>query len=195
VTRYGTQIADALAHAHDRGIVHRDLKGSTVMVTAEGRVKVLDFGLATRLDREEISELTLSYTLPGKQAGRNASVHGTGSFARAKGDHLSDLWSLGVLLYEAASGEATVSREHRLRGDLGDPARAAIPPLPSTVPHGLAAVIQRCLMKERVERTSARAKSRAALEAVRGRFWRAGTLWKKRGDLERWCRGGWNTSL
>src|SRR2546427_4146123 len=61
VTRYGTQIADALAHAHDRGIVHRDLKGSNVMVTPEGRVKVLDFGLATRLDREEISELTLSY--------------------------------------------------------------------------------------------------------------------------------------
>src|SRR5207249_5144209 len=64
VTRYGTQIADALAHAHDRGIVHRDLKGSNVMVTPEGRVKVLDFGLATRLDCEEISELTLSYASP-----------------------------------------------------------------------------------------------------------------------------------
>src|SRR5260370_5154443 len=62
VMRYGTQIADALAHAHDRGIVHRDLKGSNVMVTPEGRVNALDFGLATRLDREGITELTLSYT-------------------------------------------------------------------------------------------------------------------------------------
>lgn len=61
VTRCGTQIADSLAHAHDRGIVHRDLKGSNVMVTPGGRVKVLDFGLATRLEREELSELTLSH--------------------------------------------------------------------------------------------------------------------------------------
>src|SRR5579859_6798839 len=52
VTRYGAQIADALSHAADRGIAHRDLKGSNVMVTADGRVKVLDFGLATRIERE-----------------------------------------------------------------------------------------------------------------------------------------------
>ncbi len=62
VTRYGSQVADALAHAHDRGIVHRDLKGASVMVTPEGRVMVLDFGLATRLDRQEISDLTVSDT-------------------------------------------------------------------------------------------------------------------------------------
>jgi serine/threonine protein kinase len=52
VMRYGVQIADALAHAHDRGIVHRDLKGSNVMITAEGRVKVLDFGLSPTWPRK-----------------------------------------------------------------------------------------------------------------------------------------------
>src|SRR6266404_4902502 len=151
VTRYGTQIADALAHAHDRGIVHRDLKGSNVMVTAEGRVKVLDFGLATRLDREEISELTLSYdTLESKLVG-TLPYMSPEVLRGHKADHLSDLWALGVLLYEAAGGRLP------FRGNTGFEVTSAIlreppPPLPPTVPYGLAAVIQRCLMKEPAER-------------------------------------------
>src|SRR5262245_7712590 len=60
VTRYGVQIADALAHAHDRQIVHRDLKGANVVVTHDGRVKVLDFGLARRLDRATVDAITRS---------------------------------------------------------------------------------------------------------------------------------------
>src|SRR5260221_14297835 len=50
VERYGMQLADALSHAHSRGIVHRDLKSANVMVTPQGRLKVLDFGISRRMD-------------------------------------------------------------------------------------------------------------------------------------------------
>ena len=167
VTRYGMQISDALAHAHDRGIVHRDLKGANVMVTPEGRVKVLDFGLATRLDREEISELTLSYSsLESKLVG-TLPYMAPEVLRGQKGDQLSDVWSLGVLLYEAAAGRLP------FRGKTGFEVTSAIlreplPALPSTVPYGLAAVIQRCLMKQPAERYQRASEVRAALEAVQG---------------------------
>jgi serine/threonine protein kinase len=167
VTRYGTQIADALGHAHDRGIAHRDLKGSNVMVTAEGRVKVLDFGLATRMERDEVSEITLSYdTLESKLVGTLPYI-APEVLRGQKGDHLSDLWAFGVLLYEAAAGKLP------FRGNTGFELTSAIlreppPPLPPTVPYGLAAIIQRCLMKEPAERYQRASEVRAALEAIQG---------------------------
>src|SRR6266849_2650313 len=167
VMRYGTQIADALAHAHDRGIVHRDLKSSNVMVTPEGRVKVLDFGLATRLDRDEISELTLSYTSVESRLVGTLPYMAPEVLRGQKGDHLSDIWSLGVLLYEAAAERLP------FRGSTGFAVTSAIlreppPALPSTVPYGLAAVIQRCLTKERADRYQRASEVREALEAVQG---------------------------
>jgi serine/threonine protein kinase len=167
VTRHGTQIADALTHAHDRGIVHRDLKGSNVMVTPEGRVKVLDFGLATRLERDEISELTLSYSsLESKLVG-TLPYMAPEILRGQKGDHLSDLWALGVLLYEAVSGRLP------FRGNTGFEVSSAIlreplPELPAVVPPGLVAVIQRCLTKEPAQRYQRSSEVRAALEALQG---------------------------
>jgi len=86
-----------------------------------------------------------------------------------KGDRLSDLWSLGVLLYEAAAGKLP------FRGSTGFEVTSAIlreppPALPSTIPYGLAAVIQRCLIKERADRYQRASEVREALEAVQGAF-------------------------
>jgi photosystem II stability/assembly factor-like uncharacterized protein len=167
LTRYGTQIADALAHAHDRGIVHRDLKGSNVMVTPEGRVKVLDFGLATRLDQDRIDELTLSYTSVENKLVGTLPYMAPEVLRGQKGDRLSDLWSLGVLLYELATGKLP------FRGNTGFEVTSAIlreplPALPPTIPYGLAAVIQRCLIKERTDRYQRASEVREALESVQG---------------------------
>jgi serine/threonine-protein kinase len=99
--RYGIQIADALAHAHEHGVIHRDLKSANAMVTPEGRIKVLDFGLAARLGDAEIQEATASnvpltesrpivgtlpYLAPELLCGEPADVR-------------TDIWSLGILLY------------------------------------------------------------------------------------------------
>jgi serine/threonine protein kinase len=71
--RYGAQVADALAHAHERGVVHRDLKSGNVVITPEGRAKVLDFGLAKQLVGEELAEATTelgaTLTVPGSVVG------------------------------------------------------------------------------------------------------------------------------
>src|SRR5207244_9116701 len=109
VLRYAVQMADALAHAHDRGVLHRDLKSANVMITKEGRAKIVDFGLASRFAQVSHEVATRSNTpLPGDSA-----LAGTLAYMAPEvlqGDHpsiASDLWSVGVLLYEMAAGHLT----------------------------------------------------------------------------------------
>ena len=166
VIRYGIQIADALAHAHHRGVIHRDLKTANVVISADGRAKVLDFGLARRIPSEFGMTATRS-----SDAAAVEGVAGTLAYLAPEGllghatDQRSDIWSLGVLLYETATGE--VPFKGRNEFDLSAAIlRAPAPPLPTSVPPMVRAIIQRCLAKEPSQRYQQTVEVRAALEAV-----------------------------
>jgi serine/threonine protein kinase/pimeloyl-ACP methyl ester carboxylesterase/Flp pilus assembly protein TadD len=168
--RYAEQLAEALAHAHDRGVLHRDLKSSNVMIMPEGRVKVLDFGLAKRApaNTDEATRAIDSVTQAGSVAG---TLHYLApELLRGQpADARSDLWALGVTLYEMVTGKLPFT------GRTGFEASAAIlreppAPLPAHVPAGLRSVLMRCLAKEPAQRYQRAGELRAALEAIRSDF-------------------------
>jgi serine/threonine protein kinase len=106
VVRYGIQIADALAHAHNRGVIHRDLKTANVVVSPDGRAKVLDFGLARRVSTELATTVTRSSdSQPGQAIAGTLAYLAPELLLGNEADERGDIWALGVLLYEIAVGE------------------------------------------------------------------------------------------
>src|SRR5262245_44847838 len=164
----GLQIADALAYAHEHGVIHRDLKSANIMLNSEGRVKVLDFGLAKRLPErgEAGAPPDLNLTATGV-------VVGTPSYLPPEvlrgepADARSDIWALGVVLYEMASGKLPFDRASL--GELSDAILNGTPaPLSGRIPVGIQAVIGRCLAKDPSQRYHQGSEVRAAIEALIG---------------------------
>ena len=167
VIRYGTQIADGLAHAHQHGIVHRDLKSANVVITPDGRAKVLDFGVAEKMLAAEAAAVTTTHaatTPPGRLVGTPAymapeQLRGEAATFR------SDVWSLGVLLYEMASGQLpfTAGSGAELAACI---LKDTAPALPDRVSASLRSIIERCLSKEPGRRYSSGEALHSALEAI-----------------------------
>jgi Tol biopolymer transport system component len=158
------QIAEGLAAAHAAGIIHRDLKPGNVMVARDGRVKILDFGLAKQ--QRAMAAETVTQDLSGE-----GTVMGTAGYMspeQVRGgalDQRSDLFSFGVIVYEmlagkrAFSGNSSVEVMHAILKD--DP-----PELPATVPPGLERIVRRCLEKDRERRFQSAADLNFALMSV-----------------------------
>jgi serine/threonine protein kinase len=152
IVEIGSALADALAAAHDKGIVHRDLKPANVMVSNEGRVKVLDFGLAKDVRGPNLGDATLtsaSHTQVGVVMGTPAYMSPEQTSGRPL-DHRTDIFSLGVVLHEMATGrrpfDGTSSAE-LVSAILRDTPPSVTDSRPE-LPGDLARIIRRCLEKD-----------------------------------------------
>ncbi len=174
VLKYGVQIASALAAAHAAGIVHRDIKPGNIMVTPQGLVKVLDFGLAkpTFADLAGGGDVTRSIAAPLTVQG---SVLGTVNYMspeQAEGkplDPRSDIFSFGIVMYEMITGQTAFGRDTLVSSmtailrDEAPPIREVVPQTPAR----LIEIVDRCLRKDREQRWASMEDVRRELEGLK----------------------------
>src|SRR6185437_778142 len=172
--RIATAIADALVAAHASGILHRDLKPENIMLAAEGRVKVLDFGIARRIEGGAAAQAETRMTLPGSIVGTPGymspeQIRGEAAEAPMGAlDARSDQFSFGAVLYEMATGARAFTG-----GSVADLQAAVLlqqpPPLRQRSPQAPAPLqwlVERCLAKSAAERFASMSEVRQELAAI-----------------------------
>jgi Tol biopolymer transport system component len=167
----GKSICEALEAAHENGVIHRDLKPANIKITADGKVKVLDFGLAKAIERAPATMLSTSPTLLSMAATNGGIILGTAAYMspeQASGktvDKRTDLWAFGVVLLEMLTGRPVFEGEtvaHVLAAVLTkDPDWNA---LPVKTPAPIRKLLRRCLDKDRKRRIESAADARLEIE-------------------------------
>jgi serine/threonine-protein kinase len=158
------QVCEGLHYAHERGIIHRDIKPGNVFVLRQGQVKILDFGIARvatsdpGLTKTGLIMGTLRYMSPEQ--------------ARGRGDHRSDIFSVGAVFYELLAYRAAFDREHPLEvlEQLQQEEPTPLGQVDPTLPADVCAIVERALRKDPAQRFADLGQMRAELEAVQRRL-------------------------